>query len=111
MQVFIEYLTRRIDDGKAEIAKMEEDGRFDDAVFAKVRVNIYDVCRTVTGALAGRPGAGLPAVKARFERFGTEWTGALEKARAHGDARNVVIGETKLEALADVIAHFPEDAS
>ena len=108
MNDFIDYLTARIENGKEEIKKLEESGRQDDANFAKVRMNIYDVCKTVTGALASRPGAGIGAVKAQFERFRETWGSALEKAREHGDARNVVVGEMKMEALKDVMEHFPE---
>ena len=108
MDDFITYLTQQTEACRDEIARLEEDGRKDEADFAKVRMNIYDVCRTVTNALIDRPGAGAEAVKAQFRRFRTEWGSALEKAREHGDVRNTVIGETKLEALEDVIAHFPE---
>ena len=103
MKDFIDYLTRQIEAGREESARLEADGRQDDADFAKVRTNIYDVCRTVTTALKDRPGAGPAAVKARLEGFRTAWTEALDKAREHGDARNVVVGETKLEALADAL--------
>ena len=108
MKDFITYLTRRIETCREEIAGLEKDGRRDDAGFAKVRMNIYDVCRTVTGALIDRPGAGKDAVKAQFERFRTEWGAALIKAREHGDARNTVVGEIRMKALEDVIAHFAE---
>ena len=109
MKDFIEYLTDRFEAGKNDIARLEAEGRKDDADFAKVRTNIYDVCRTVTKALADRPGAGSEAVKAQLERFNKEWNAALDQAREHGDIRNTVIGEIKLEALDDVIAHFPEE--
>ena len=108
MKEFIDYLTQQIEAGREEIAALEAEGRQDDADFAKVRTNIYDICRTVTNALADRPGFGPEAVKARLEHFETEWGAALDKAREHGDVRNTVIGETKLEALKDVAAHFPE---
>ena len=108
MKEFIEYLTSQIDACGNDIKKMEEDGRNDDANFAKVRQNIYDVCRTVTNALMNRPGAGADAVKSQLERFSQTWGSALDKAREHGDERNIVVEETKMEALADVIAHFPE---
>ena len=108
MKDFIDYLTRQYEAGREDIAKLESEGRQDEANFAKAHTNIYDICRTVTNALADRPGAGTAAVKAQLERFRATWGAALEKAREHGDARNVVIEETKLEALEDVIAHFPE---
>ena len=108
MKAFIDYLTEQIEAGKDDIARLEKDGCFDDANFAKVRNNIYDVCRTVTNTLMNRPGAGADAVKAQLERFRISWTAALDKARDHGDTRNTVIEETKLEVLKDVTAHFPE---
>ena len=109
MKDFIEYLSQQFEAGREEIAALEAEGRQDEANFAKARNNIYDVCRTVTNALADRPGAGTAAVKAQFERLRAAWGAALDKAREHGDARSTVIEEKKLEALEDVIAHFPED--
>ena len=109
MDTFIEYLEAQIEACKAEIARLEKDGCLDDAVFAKVRTNIYDICKTVTNALINRPGAGAEAVKAQLERFRATWGAALENARKHGDARNIVIEETKLQTLADIADHFPKD--
>ena len=111
MKEFIEYLTQKIEAGKKDIAGLEAEGRQDDADFAKVRVNIYDVCRTVTNALKERPGFGTAAVRARLDGFSESWGTALEKARVHDDAKNIVVGEIKMEALKDVIAHFPEEES
>ncbi len=108
MKEFTEYLSKQIEAGRNDVLRLKEEGRRDDADFARVRTNIYEVCRTVTDALMRRPEAGAEAVKARFDRFRTEWSAALEKARLHEDARNTVVGETKLKALDDVIAHFPE---
>ena len=110
MERFIDYLTQKIGVCRDQIVVLEKDGRKDEADFAKVRLNIYDVCRTVTNALAARPGAGPEAVKAQLERFRREWNAALDKAREHGDTRNTVVGETKLEALEDVMEHFAEVA-
>ena len=110
MDTFMEYLTDQIESGRAEIARLEKDGCQDDADFAKVRTNIYEVCKTVTAALINRPGAGTAAVKAQFDRFQTSWGTALDNARKHGDARNIVVEEIKLKALEDVVKHFPEAA-
>lgn len=108
MDAFIKYLTAQIEAGKAEIARLEEDGCRDDADFAKVRTNIYEVCRTVTKALLNRSGAGPEAVRKQFENFQKSWSAALDHARTHDDARSIVVEEAKLAALADVAAHFPE---
>ena len=108
MKGFIAYLESRISEGKAEIAALEAEGRKDDANFARVRTNIYDVCRTVSQALADRPGAGTGAVRAQLERFRAGWSAALEKAKQHEDVQAAAVEETKLAALKDITAHFPE---
>ncbi|MCR5173887.1 MAG: hypothetical protein K6C09_04520 [Oscillospiraceae bacterium] len=108
MDAFIRYMTDQIEAGKAEIARLGNDGCQDDADFAKVRTNIYEVCNTVTDALIRRPGAGTEAIRAQFERFHTTWGAAFDSAREHNDTRNIVIGEIKLQALEDVTAHFAE---
>ena len=107
MKEFIGYLLQKIEACREEIAGLEKSGRQDEADFAKVRLNIYTICRTVTDALLDRHGAG--AVKAQLERFRTEWSTALDQAREHDEARKRVVGEVRLEALEDVIAHFPEE--
>ena len=108
MQEFIAYLESRAAEGKAEIIALEAQGRKDDANFAKIRTNIYDVCQTVSRALMGRPGAGVGAVGAQLERFRTIWGAALEKAKQHRDISAMAVEETKLAALEDVIARFQE---
>ncbi len=108
MKDFISYLSSRIEEGKAETASLQADGRKDDANFAKVRTNIYDVCRTVSQALISRPGAGTGAIRAQLERFHAEWSAALEKAKQHDNINGIAVEETKLAALDDIIAHFQE---
>ena len=108
MEEFITYLTGKIEEGKAETASLLVDGRKDDANFAKVRTNIYDVCRTVSQALVNRPGAGIGAIRSQLERFRTEWSAALEKAKQHDNINGIAVEETKLAALEDIIAHFQE---
>ena len=110
MESFITYLTGKMEEGKAETASLLADGRKDDANFAKVRTNIYDVCRTVSQALVNRPGAGIGAIRSQLERFRTEWSAALEKAKQHDNINGIAVEETKLAALDDIIAHFPEVA-
>ena len=108
MKEFITYLDSRIEAGKAKTAALLADGRKDDANFMKVHTNIYEICRTVTQALANRPGAGIRGVKAQLERFHTEWSAALEKAKQNHNIGVIAVEETKLSALEDVIAHMEE---
>ena len=108
MKEFITYLSSKVEEGKAETASLQADGRTDDANFAKVRTNIYDICRTVSQTLINRPGAGTGAVRAQLERFRAEWGAALEKAKQHDNINGIAVEEMKLAALDDIIAHFQE---
>ena len=108
MKEFITYLSSKVEEGKAETASLQADGRTDDANFAKVRTNIYDICRTVSQTLINRPGAGTGAVRAQLETFRAEWGAALEKAKQHDNINGIAVEETKLAALDDIIAHFQE---
>ena len=108
MQKFIQYLDRRIEDGRAEIAALEAECRQDDANFAKVRANIYEICKTVTQTLLNRPGAGIGAIRAQLDRFQSLWGASLLKAKEHEDAGRIAVEEIKLAALEEVILHFRE---
>ena len=108
MKEFMAFLEDKIAEGKAETAALEADGRKDDANFAKIRTNIYDICRTVTRTLVDRPGAGIGAVKAQLDRFHAGWSEALERAKRHDDINAVTVEETKLAALEDIVARFQE---
>ena len=108
MKEFISYLDSRIEEGRSEITALTVDGRTDDANFAKVRTNIYDVCRSVINTLINRPGAGRNAIAAQLERFRTSWSASLEEANKHDDISAAAVEEIKLAALKDVIARFRE---
>ena len=108
MDDFIAYLAAQAEAGKNEIAALEAEDRKDDANFAKVRTNIYEVCKTVTGALLNRPGFGIEVVKARLAGFKATWGADLDAATTHDDARGIAVAEAQLTALDDVITHFPE---
>ena len=108
MKEIIEYLEKQIKADKAKTAEFLTDGRKDDANFMKIQTNIYEICKTVSQALVNRPGAGIGAVKAQFERFHAEWGAALEKAKQHNNINSTAVEEIKLAALEDIIAHFQE---
>lgn len=88
------------------------DERADEAVFEKVRANVYDIFRTVLSA-AVKAGAGEPnAVKdffvSRIEQIPAAWAAAYEKARAHNDEAKMHLEQIKLDAVSDIKARFAE---
>ena len=108
MEDFIIFLEKRIGEQKADIEKLEKEGRGDEADFARVRSNIYDIARSVTLALKDRSGYGTDAVRERFEGFRRDWGDALEKAREKDDAKGTAVGENRLAALEEIIERFRE---
>ena len=108
MEDFIAFLEKRIGEEKADTERLTKEERQDEADFARVRSNIYDITRTVTLALKDRPGFGTDAVKERFESFRKDWGAALEKARLQGSAKDIAVGENKLAALEEIMTHFSE---
>ena len=110
MKEYMNYLDEKISACRAEIAALQADGREDDAVFAKVRANIYDVFKTVSRVHLNRPGGGADAVRAMLKKFQKEWGEALQLAETHGDTQKIAVEEAKLAVLADVTARFEESA-
>ena len=108
METYFEYLDLRIKEGADEVAALRAEGRADDADFARVRANIYDVCKTVSKVHMNRPGGGTAAVKGMLLRFENEWGAALQKAKENGDVKKTAVEEIKLSALADVIKKLGE---
>ena len=108
MKTYFDFLAARIAESNAEIAALQAEGRTDDAVFAKVRANIYTVCQTVSNVHMNRPGGGTDAVRAQLTRFENEWGAALQKAKENGDVEKTAVEETKLAALSEVTAKFCE---
>ena len=110
MEAFMKYLEEKTDACKAEIAALQAEGRMDDAAFAKVRANIYDICRTVTDVHVNRTKAGKPAVQAQLDRFEAGWSEALAQAKIHGDAKAAAVEEIKLQTLREINVRFAEAA-
>ena len=86
--------------------EMDADERGDEAVFDKVRANIYDVFRTVLSA-AVKAGRGEPEAVWRFyneklEVIPAGWAVSYEKAREHNDAVKMQIESIKLDAVAEI---------
>lgn len=92
-----------------EAAAAKADGRYDEAVQARVRSNVYDICCTVYGALQRAMGAAFPAAyEKKLQELGAAWTAARDEAEANGDADRAFTEEIKLAALQDVLRRWEE---
>ena len=90
--------------------ELNGDGRADEAIFEKVKSNIYDVFRTVF-SVAVRTGSGnADEVKAFFvqraEQIPAGWAAALEKAREHDDTVRMQTEQIKLDTVQEIREAF-----
>ena len=93
-------------------AELQADDRTDEAVFEKVKANIYDAMR-IWLTVAVRVGNGNEkAVKdffiARVEQIPASWEAAYEKAKEHNDTARMQTEQVKLDVVREVRAEFDQ---
>lgn len=86
------------------------DSRGDEAVFEKVKANVFDIFRTVLSA-AEKSCKGDAEAAARFfllklEQIPSNWVESYEKAKQHNDTDKMRTEEIKLDALRQIKEHF-----
>ena len=110
MDMFTDYLEAKIEKLKKEASELEKNYRQDDAVFVKIRINVYDVCKTVFGVFKKVKSEDSLCVEyiRKLDEFEKTWSDSLEKAKEFGDLKKIAAEEEKLSALADVRKKFAE---
>ena len=90
--------------------ELNMDGRTDEAVFEKVKANIYDVFRTVLSVAVKTGSGNADAVKTFFvqrtEQIPAGWAAALEKAREHDDTVRMQTEQIKLDTVQEIREKF-----
>lgn len=85
------------------------DARADEAVFAKIQENVFDIFRTVFQAALNTQKDEAAAEQffgQKLEEIPRNWRTALEKAQANGDVERAHIEQLKLDALEEIKATF-----
>lgn len=94
----------------AEEAAAKADDRRDEAIFARIRGNVYDACATIHAALEKARGADFPAAYDRQLRsMESAWSQAWDRAAQHSDPDRTFTEDVKLAALRDVLARWEEE--
>lgn len=98
MKQFMAYLDEESELLRQESRRLMADDRRDEGDFAKIRANVYSICKSVFQV--------LEAQKARTKIVGlrVEWEAALSAAREHNDVKKAVVEEIKLETLGKIEA-------
>lgn len=100
------YFEERIAACQAAAAALNRDNRADEGVFEKIRMNVFDIFRTVYTA-GGRVSGGdvekqLAFLSKRLEEIPSSWNAALEVALDHGNSEKAHIEQVKLDAVAEI---------
>ena len=100
------YFRSAKDECQSQIAALQADCRSDEAVFAKIRLNVFDIFHTVFSAgekAAGEDDCKLTAFfRERLARIPESWRTALEKAEGHGKTEAAHIERIKLDVVAQI---------
>lgn len=90
---------------KARAAALTADDRSDEAVFEKIRANVYEIFASV---LTASQKAADPAAffRARLADIPASWEASLEKARSHGDEARAHTETVKLEVVQAIRARL-----
>ena len=99
------YFRDKIAACRAQEQKLAADGREDEAVFAKISGNVYDIFRTVYRAALEHHAEEADQRDfffRRLEEISGTWKTACEKAHQHGDVKKACIEQVKLEAAAEI---------
>lgn len=108
---FVDYLAEKKALLRTEEAEAKASQRQDEAVFARIRYNVYDVCETVYWALKRAKGEDFPAAyEAKLRELERAWSAAWDKAAQHSDPDRTFTEDVKLSALRDVLARWEKEA-
>ena len=90
-------------------AALTVDDRRDEAVFEKIRGNVFEIFSAVLNTAKSQPEP-MVFFRRQLDAIPANWEAALEKAKAHGDEAKAHTELLKLEAVRAIRAHMEVDA-
>ena len=103
------YLNEQAALCKERAAALTADNRADEAVFEKIRANVFEIFTAVLSTAQKQP-APLDFFRRQLAAIPDNWEAALEKARAHSDDARVHTELIKLEAARAIREKLEETA-
>lgn len=98
MEWLLKILDERAERQRLESARLAEDDRMDEGNLAKVRSNVYGICKAVCQTL------GDEKAPEKLAQIHSSWETALSEARVHDDLKKAAVETIKLETLDEVLA-------
>lgn len=116
MKQKIEQFTAYFETQIANCAEQEKqllaDARKDEAIFAKIRANVYGIFRSVFGVAVNNCRENAEALRAFFlkqvEHIPSSWHISYETAKQHDDVAKMQIETTKLAVVQEIVTTFTE---
>ena len=102
MEKFMMYLDELATKLREESNRLAADHRRDEGDLAKIRANVYGICKSVLQVLDAEKS------EAKLTELHSTWSKNLEMARAHNDVKQTVIEEIKLETLDEILRKLKE---
>lgn len=108
--LFFDFLETRKNAVEAEVASLAADGRKDESNILKAKANIYDISKAVYNAAVKSNGdnAIATAFPPAFEKITSQWSKSLEAAKTHNDSHKILIEESKMAAVNEIVEKFKE---
>ena len=104
MEQFMAYLDERAAFYRQESRRLAADDRRDEGDLAKIRANVYGICKSVFQVLDTEKG------QTKLRGLQREWETSLATAREHNDGKKAAIEEIKLETLAEICAELGKES-
>ena len=100
------YFEEKIAACQAAVAALNADSRADEAIFEKIRMNVYGIFRSVYNA-GEKPSGGnqekqLDFLYVRLEKILSDWEAAYENAMLHVDSEKAHIERLKLDTVTEI---------
>ena len=98
MESLQKFLNEQAEACKARAASLTADNRQDEAVFEKIRSNVFEIFTAVLNA-ARKQSDPVDFFRRQLTAIPSNWEAALEKAEAHGDEAKAHTERIKLDAV------------
>lgn len=106
----VRFFTDRIENCKSNAQQLRSDDREDEAVFARIQLNVYDIFNTIFSVAvktAGQDdGKVVQFFLTRMQQIPQSWYTALANAEQHGETEKAHIERIKLDAVAAIKTEF-----
>lgn len=114
MKQKIETFTAYLDNSVTRCAEREKalvaDERKDEAIFEKIRANVYNIFRTIIGVAVNTCGEDADKIREffmkRIDHIPASWSASYEAAKQHNDSAKMQIEEIKLAVVQEIKAEF-----